>query len=149
NVVTFKTSDELGDVRSWLNSGRAETRHQGYPVVDDNGRIRGVVTRRNLFNPNLPQIRRLGDILQREPLTSYEHQRLREAADHMVVNGVGRLIVVDHAEPHPVIGIITRGDILRANAQRLKEATESSRHIHIRQAIRRQPTNAAGPESKL
>src|SRR5699024_3259011 len=29
DVVTLKTSDELGDVRGWLNSGRAEAQHQG------------------------------------------------------------------------------------------------------------------------
>lgn len=145
DVVSFRTSDELGDIRGWLNSGRPETRHQGYPVVDDTGRIRGVVTRRNLFDPNLPQIRCLGDILKREPITVYETHNLREAADHMVANGVGRLIVVDHAEPHPVIGIITRGDILRAHAPRLKEANESSRHIRIRQAIRRQSSRAGVP----
>ncbi len=142
DVVNFKTSDELGDIRGWLNSGRPETRHQGYPVVDDTGRIRGVVTRRNLLDPDLPQIRRLGDILKREPITVFETHTLREAADHMVANGVGRLIVVGHAEPHPVIGIVTRGDILRAHAPRLREATESSRHIHLRQAIRRRHSRA-------
>lgn len=143
-VITLNTSDELGDVRAWLNSGRQETRHQGYPVVDDNGRIRGVVTRRNLFNPNLPQVKRLGDMLEGEPITVYETHTLREAADHMVANGVGRLIVVDHEDPHPVIGMLTRGDVLRAHAPRIKEARESSRRIRIRKAVRRSPTATAG-----
>src|SRR5690625_4278746 len=146
DVVTLKTSDELGDVRGWLNSGRKDTQHQGYPVVDDNGNIRGVVTRRDLFNPDVPQIRRLGDMLKREPITVYENHTVRQAADHMIANHVGRLIVVDHADPHSVVGIITRGDLLRTHDQRLKEATESSRHIRIRHAIKRRPrtTGASG-----
>ncbi|HET7268698.1 MAG TPA: chloride channel protein [Oleiagrimonas sp.] len=143
NVVTLKTSDELGDVRGWLNSGRKDTQHQGYPVVDDNGNIRGVVTRRDLFNPDVPQIRRLGDMLKGEAITVYENHTVRQAADHMVANHVGRLIVVDHADPHSVVGIITRGDLLRTHDQRLKEATESSRHIHMRYAIKRRPRAAS------
>ncbi len=142
-VVTFKTSDELGEIRAWMNSGRPETRHGGFPVVDDKGRVRGVVTRRFLFDPNLPQIRHLGDIIDRDPITIFETHTLREAADHMVNNGVGRLIVVDHNNPHSVIGIITRGDILRANAPYIRESTESSRHIHLSQAIRHRHSHTA------
>ncbi|HEX7338860.1 MAG TPA: chloride channel protein [Rhodanobacteraceae bacterium] len=135
-VVTLKTSQELGDVRGWLMSGRPDAQHQGYPVVDDQGRIRGVVTRRDLFDPNVPQVRHIGDMLKREPITVFETHSVRDAADHMVANGIGRLIVVDHANPHSVIGIITRGDLLRAHSQRIKEATQSSRHIRLSQAVR-------------
>ncbi|HET7299135.1 MAG TPA: chloride channel protein [Oleiagrimonas sp.] len=152
DVVTLKTSDELGDVRGWLNSGRDEAQHQGYPVVDDNGSVRGVVTRRDLLDPNVPQIRRIGDMIKREPITVFENHSLRDAADHMVANGIGRLIVVDHNNPHSVIGILTRGDLLRGHTQRLKESNESSRHIRIRQAVRRRPVHAPaepGPDSKL
>lgn len=150
-VVTLKTSDELGAVRRWLISGRAETQHQGYPVVDDNGNIRGVLTRRDLFNPDVPQIRRIGDMLHREPITVYENHTLRDAADHMLNNDVGRLIVVDHDEPHSVVGILTRGDLMRGQRQRLKESNEPSRTIHIRRAVRHRRSSKpeSGPNSKL
>ncbi|HEX7341478.1 MAG TPA: chloride channel protein [Rhodanobacteraceae bacterium] len=147
DVVTLKTSDELGDVRSWLNTGHPEAQHQGFPVIDDAGNVRGVITRRDLLDPNVPQLRRIGEMLKRDPITVFENHSVREAADHMVSNGVGRLIVVDHAHPHSVIGIITRGDLLRAHGQRIREATESSRHIHIRQAVKRQP-HTATPDSR-
>ena len=39
DVVSLRTSDALGDVRALINSGRAEYRHQGFPVVDDIGRL--------------------------------------------------------------------------------------------------------------
>jgi H+/Cl- antiporter ClcA len=152
DVITLKTSDELGDVRAWLISGRSEAQHQGYPVVDDNGNVRGVITRRDLFDPSIPQIRHIGDMLKREPITVYENHSLREAADHMVRNDVGRLIVIDHTNPQSVVGILTRGDLLRGERQRLKETYESNRHLHIRRAVRRRRTPAAdapAPDSKL
>jgi CBS domain-containing protein len=137
DVVSLKTSDELGAIRHWMASGRAEAQHQGFPVVDDNGRVRGVVTRRDLLDPSHPNIRRIGDMLTRPPVVVQEGHSLREAADHMVENDIGRLVVVGADEPHPLLGILTRGDLLSAHARRLKEAHQASRHIRLRESLRR------------
>ena len=34
-VISLRTADALGDVRQLLNSGKAEYKHQGFPVLDD------------------------------------------------------------------------------------------------------------------
>ncbi|HVV97421.1 MAG TPA: chloride channel protein [Rhodanobacteraceae bacterium] len=137
DIVTLKTSDELGEVRSWLHSGRAEAQHQGYPVIDDRGRPRGVVTRRDLLDPDVPGIRRIGDLLTRAPIVVHEHHSLREAADHMVEQNVGRVLVVGADDPDRLIGILTRGDLLAAHARRLRETHAAGRHIRVRQALKR------------
>lgn len=131
NVVTLKASDRLGDVRDWLSSGRPETRHQGYPVVDDKGQVTGVLTRRFLFDPAASQEDSVGTMVTRAPITVFETHTLRQATDHMVANGVGRLIVVHHAHPGRVLGILTRGDLLRSQTQKLKEARERNRNIRF------------------
>jgi len=46
---------------------------------------------------------------------------LREAADHMVNHGVGRLPVIDRANPGRLVGMITRSDLLCAQRPRLEE----------------------------
>jgi H+/Cl- antiporter ClcA len=148
-VVTLKTSDELGAVRSWINSGKAEAQHQGYPVLDDQLRVRGVVTRRDLLSPDLPELRRIGDLLKRAPIVVQERHSLREAADHMVEENVGRVLVVSADEPQRLIGILTRGDLLAAHARRLREAHDSNRQIRIRQEIRKRWRKAATPEAGL
>ena len=137
DVVSLKTSDELGGVRSWMASGRPEAQHQGFPVIDDTGRVRGVITRRDLLDPSHPNIRHIGDMLKRAPVVVQEHHSLREAADHMVNQDIGRLIVVGAQAPHPLVGILTRGDLLSAHARRLKEAHQACRHIRIRENLRR------------
>ena len=136
-VVSLRTRDSLGDVRHWIQSGRAEAQHQGYPVIDDSGRVRGVVTRRVLLDPAEPGNRRVGDLPLRAPVVAHEHHSLREAADHMVAEDIGRLVVVGVDAPHPLVGILTRGDILSAHARRLKEAHEGGRHIRWRASSRR------------
>jgi H+/Cl- antiporter ClcA len=137
DIVTLKTSDELGEVRIWLHSGRAEGQHQGYPVIDDRGRPRGVVTRRDLLDPDVPGIRRIGDLLTRTPIVVHEHHSLREAADHMVEQNVGRVLVVAADDPDRLIGILTRGDLLAAHARRLRETHSAGRHIRVRQTLKR------------
>lgn len=139
-VVSLRTSDELGEVRTLLNSGKPEYQHQGFPVVDDAGRVRGVITRRSLLDASQPNMRRIGDLGLRPPVVVHEHHSLREAADHMVAENIGRLIVVGVDAPHPLVGILTRGDILSAHKRRLKGARDGGRHIRIRETIRRYTT---------
>ena len=136
-VVSLRTSDELGEVRALLNSGDPRYRYQGFPVVDDAGRVRGVATRRDLLDPSHPNMRRIGDMGVRAPVVVHEDHSLREAADHMVEEGIGRVIVVGAQAPHPLLGILTRSDLLSAHRRRLKEAHQSSRHIRIRESLRR------------
>ncbi|MEO6968954.1 MAG: chloride channel protein [Rhodanobacteraceae bacterium] len=145
DVRTLKTSDELGEVRHWINSGSAEAQHQGYPVIDDAGRVRGVITRRDLFDPDLPGLKRIGEMLKRAPIVVREDHSLREAADHMVAENVGRLIVVAHDDDTHLVGILTRGDLLAAHGRRLREARDASRHIRIRQTLKRKFGSAKQP----
>jgi CBS domain-containing protein len=131
DVVPLRADDRLGDVRHWLNSGKPEAQHQGYPVLDGEGRVLGVLTRRDLLDMRLPDMHRVGDMVRRVPIVVREDHSLREAADHMVAENVGRVIVVATQAPHGMVGILTRGDLLAAHARRLREASETARHIRI------------------
>lgn len=131
DVVTLHTSDELGEVRRLIASGNPEHQHQGFPVIDESGCVKGVLTRRQLLDPSEPDMRRIRDLALREPVVVHEHHSLRQAADHMVSENIGRVIVVGVDAPHSLIGILTRGDLLAAHGQRLKEAHLAGRHIRI------------------
>jgi CBS domain-containing protein len=112
-VVTLPRESTVGDVTSAL------TTHQGFPVVDANGDIAGVLTRRDFLNRDASTP--LHSLVHRPPAVVYLDSTLRDAADHMVRENVGRLAVVERAHPRRVIGIITRSDLLRAHARRLAE----------------------------
>jgi len=138
-VVSLKATQTLAEVRPWLNEGAPETRHQGFPVVDESGRVCGVLTRRTLLDPQWHYTHTLRELVTRRPIAVSEADSLREAADHMVAEKVGRLIVVSKDDPHQLVGILTRGDVLAAHAQRLREARESSRHLKLRDGFKPQP----------
>jgi len=133
-VVTLRADDLLEAVRSWIAKHGAGTSHQGFPVVDGDGLLQGLVTRRDLLDPERPGTLRVRDLLQRQVAVVFEDSTLREAADHMVQEGVGRLPVVTRAQPRKPVGILSRSDILAAHRRRLEEThvTEQSldwRHL--------------------
>ncbi|MGH8234642.1 MAG: chloride channel protein [Rhodanobacteraceae bacterium] len=136
-VRSLKTSDELGEVRKWMNSGRERAQHQGYPVIDDAGRVRGVVTRRMLLDPDRPGLTRIGEMLKRGPIVVFEDHNLRDASDLMVAENVGRLIVVARDNPTRLVGILTRSDVMAANSRRIHEMHDVTRQIRIRQSLKR------------
>ena len=122
-VVSLRAADTLAAVRAWLASGAGGTTHQGFPVVDNAGELVGVVTRRDLLAvEHATDLLLVYDIVRRPPVVVYEDSTLRDAADHMVLEGVGRLVVVARSEPRRVRGIISRSDLLAAHAPRLDAA---------------------------
>jgi CBS domain-containing protein len=84
--------------------------------------LRGVLTRRNLLDPATDGQRRLGELIGRSPAAVFEDSSLREAADHMVREDVGRLPVIDRSGA--LVGIVTRGDLLAAHRARLSADDE-------------------------
>jgi H+/Cl- antiporter ClcA/predicted transcriptional regulator len=116
DVVTVSADEPIASLRM-----RAAM-HQGFPVVDAKDQLLGVITRRDVLDPSKPDTTRAGDLVNRAPAVIYLDNSLREAADHMVRENVGRLPVVERDNPKHVVGFITRSDLLRAHERRLAEA---------------------------
>ena len=128
DVVSLRAADTLAEVRRWLASGARGSSHQGFPVIDDQGELCGVVTRRDLLDEAHDDRATIASLVRRRAVVVYEDNTLREAADHMVRAGVGRLPVVSREAPHVVVGIVSRSDLLSAHEDRLDAAhvTEDS-----------------------
>jgi CBS domain-containing protein len=75
-----------------------------------------------LFDTAKPDHLAVGELVQRPAAVAYEDNTLRDAADHMVLEAVGRLPVVMRDNSRKVVGMISRSDLLRAHAPRLKAA---------------------------
>jgi CBS domain-containing protein len=112
----------------------------GAPVVD-HGRVVGVVTRRDLLKPAMaagpvqttgPFLRHeqhlrgftVQQLMTAEPVTTCTDAPLGEVVVSMERAGVNRVPVVD-ADGRPV-GILTRDDVLRALAQRIRQRRQTA-----------------------
>ncbi|APR75422.1 Chloride channel protein [Minicystis rosea] len=122
NPVVLRGHDTVGEARAFLSSGTPDAKHQGFPVVDDSGALLGVVTRRDVLDATRSDAITVDALLGRTPVVTYEDESLREAADRMVLAGVGRLPVIDRRVPGKPIGIITRSDLLAAHVHRIEAA---------------------------
>lgn len=117
-VVTLRADATVDDTRRWLAARTAESDHHGFPVVDAEGGLIGVVTRRDVYEHGSGATR-LADLAPRDVAVVFDDCSLREAADRMAVRRIGRLPVVRRDRPDRVVGIVTRSDLVDAHARRL------------------------------
>jgi H+/Cl- antiporter ClcA/CBS domain-containing protein len=130
-AITLRAEQTLGAARQWLAAGAGGATHQGFPVVDDAGRVVGVVTRRDLADGSVPDDATVRRTIKRPPVVIYADNTLREAADHMVHERVGRLPVVARDQPATVIGMISRSDLLTAHEPRLAATWNAERTFDV------------------
>jgi CIC family chloride channel protein len=129
--VTLQATQTVGEVRAWLLGNGSEARHQGFPVVDADGDLAGLLTRRDLLDPALVESAPLRTLLRGAAVLVFEDSTLREAADLMVQAGVGRLPVVSRQHPRKPTGVLSRSDLLAAHGRRLRELDEPSTHLPL------------------
>ena len=122
-VVTLRGSDTVAQARAFIASGASSATHQGFPVLDAGGRLLGVVTRRQLTDAAIDGAQTVAATITRAPIVVFEDSTLRDAADQMVAAAVGRLPVLERDEPHRLVGIISRSDLLSAHAPRIDAAS--------------------------
>lgn len=139
DVITVGPRATVRDLAALL----AEHKVSGVPVVDEDGRLLGIVTEgdviiqdADLHFPHYVQFlesviylesmrkfeerfkkafgARVADVMSDEVYTVSPDASVREAATLMADHGVNRVPVID--EDRVVVGIVTRGDVVRAIA---------------------------------
>ena len=90
----------------------AEQIFHAYPVVDDEGKLLGLITRRELFGPTADMTvkERIGD---QKLVTVSAHTSIRDAANQMIRNGFQQVPVVNPAQPQKLLGWLSLNDIAR------------------------------------
>ena len=114
NVVALQAGERVERVREWLAAGSADSRHQGYPVLDANRVLVGVLTPADINDPQVLASSFIRDLIQRPPKFVYDDTSVRQAAEHMANHGIGRLPVMSRANPPQLVGILTRSDVVNA-----------------------------------
>jgi chloride channel protein, CIC family len=142
NPLTLKAAMTLREARDWMESGGSVRRHQGYPVLDDKSKLVGVLTHRDIMDLTASVEQTLQEVIKRPPIFIFPDSILREAADTMVREEVGRLPVVDRDAPNHVLGILTRSDVLSVHKRRLRETHHAEKTFRVR-LPRRKPGDAA------
>ncbi|MDP4200140.1 MAG: chloride channel protein [Bacteroidota bacterium] len=130
-VATVSASQTIAEIRAWCRTYALGSEHGGFPVLDEHGELAGVVTRKEIFSTELPEGESINTLINRPPAVVFEDNTLREAADLMVTERIGRLPVVLREDPLQVVGILTRSDLLHAHESRLEEEHEANQTILV------------------
>ncbi|MBD2194808.1 MULTISPECIES: chloride channel protein [Calothrix] len=96
----------------------SRSHHRGFPVVEE-GKLVGIITQSDLFkvrDRNLPNDTSIGEVMTSKPITVTPQHNLRNVLYLLDRYQISRLPVV---EGRKLIGIITRADIIRAEADHL------------------------------
>jgi H+/Cl- antiporter ClcA/CBS domain-containing protein len=100
------------------------TRRQGIPVVDEEGRLAGIITRGDLLRAI--ELGADGDTTvldagSRRLVVSYPDELLHEAVTKMLRNDIGRLPVVSREDQRKLLGYLGRAGVMAARLRRLEE----------------------------
>jgi CBS domain-containing protein len=102
----------------------AVVRHEGLFLVDPDGKLQGIITRGDILRSietadgaALPAI----EAGSKDLIVSYPDESLSDAAAKMLAGNVGRLPVVDRADPAKILGYLGRHAIMAARLRRFEE----------------------------
>ena len=103
-----------------------------YPVVDDERRFKGVITRKQIreLTSSPASSFSLGDML-REPVVAHPDEPLRVVVFRMAETGFTRLPVVDGTGGE-LVGMVSLHDLLMARVRNLNEERERERVLQVR-----------------
>jgi chloride channel protein, CIC family len=106
------------------------TEHVGFPVLDAEGKLVGIITHHDIYNAILENKYdlKVKDVESKNLLLAYPNDTLDETINRMVEKGVSHLPVVEPSDPTHLTGFITKGDIMRAHHK--KRVVEAMR-IHF------------------
>jgi ABC-type multidrug transport system ATPase subunit len=100
-----------------------ETHHHGFPVVDGEGDLVGMITLSDIEQAALDRRGRVtaGEICSRRPLVCHPDETLGEALRQWGAQDVGRLPVVARDNPRKLLGMLRRTDVVSAYGRLAQE----------------------------
>jgi CIC family chloride channel protein len=108
------------------------SRRHGTVLVDASGRLAGIITRGDMMNSlqeNSAENLTVLEAGSRNVVTVHPDETLHDAIEKMLRHGVGRLPVVDRAQPDRIVGYLGRGDILAARRRQQNEEQQRERGL--------------------
>jgi CIC family chloride channel protein len=109
-----------------------ETGHHGFPVVDEEGYLCGVVTLADIqaaMSRGESAQLTVDDIATKNVIVAYPDQSVHDALAQFGGRDVGRIPVVDRNEPTKLLGVLRRHDIVRAYTKAAGESDSTSQGI--------------------
>ncbi|MHB8503408.1 MAG: chloride channel protein [Candidatus Acidiferrales bacterium] len=140
NVVVLPAEAQLGEIWSSFHTDHPQ-RQRLLPVVDIEGKLAGVLTRRDIRerieqDGDAVLQRPLGDFVRTKTVETNPDEILRVVVYRMAEKGVTRLPVVERATGK-FLGLISLDDLLKARTRHFEEERRRERTLKLRYLLPR------------
>jgi CBS domain-containing protein len=115
-----------------LPEGSEERRQRLYPVLDDSGRLVGVLPWSAVLAGRTAPEKPVGEYMVGTFLRAYPDDVLRSVADRMAAAGIGVLPVVEREDQDRLLGVVSQFDLLGARQKLLEEERNAERVLLVR-----------------
>ena len=134
NLVAFRSGDTFEQVSGMMNTHHGPRGQHLYPVLDEQQRMQGVITRSDL-RKWLEEPHAAGENLRdlaKEPVVAYPDEPLRVVVYRMAETGLTRFPVVERGADGKLAGVIGLQDLLSARTRNLAEERDRERVLRLR-----------------
>jgi CBS domain-containing protein len=125
DVATVRPDENVRALADRFAQGDlAASRHQALPIVDSDGRLKGLVTQGDLLRALQSEPEGTMSVLDagaRSLVVAYPDERVFDAVTKMLQNNIGRLPVVDRGNPQKMVGYINRANVMGSWRGHLQE----------------------------
>jgi CIC family chloride channel protein len=124
DVSTIPETLTVAELAQRLASNDRHLRHYAWPVVNANATLKGIITRGDVLRALEQDPAGAMTVLEagsKTLIVTYPDELLYTAAEKMLHNRVGRLLVVSRKDPTQMVGYLGRSGIMAARLKRLEE----------------------------
>jgi H+/Cl- antiporter ClcA/CBS domain-containing protein len=142
NFVSFRAGTTLHDAAAqaagaWSSAGKRKLEHgqRLYPVLDNDDRLTGLITRQQLLDAALefvstPSIH-IDDVMIHDMVVGHPDMTLRELANLMAERAISNLPIVARDDPGQLLSVMTIEHLLHARLFDLNEERKTERVLNI------------------
>lgn len=122
-VETVRADETIREVLDRM----IQTGHGGFPVVDDEGDLVGVVTRTDLRERpgDVPLEAPVDRLMTADVVVALPDETVHRVLDRMVDRGIGNMPVVDPDDPTELVGWMTKTDVIEAETADQEDGWDS------------------------
>ena len=132
DVYTVEPTRALGELYRELPEGSPERRQRLYPVLDEQGRLVGLLPWSAVLAARGERSRQVREAMLPPTVVAYPDEILAGVADRMATLGLGVLPVVDRSDHGHLDGLVTHFDLLAARQKLLEEERHAERVLTLR-----------------
>lgn len=114
DLIIFSSDQKVSEVLSVIE----RTGHIGFPVVDE-GKLVGVITFKDVEKVSAEErdMVPVSEVMTKKIISAYPDDDLESCLQKLVVNDIGRILVVERSDPSKLAGLVTKKDIIKAHAR--------------------------------